>query len=41
MICDKDCFHCPYPDCINDEMDVLRMRKASDRDIAAYERRRD
>ena len=20
-ICNKDCFHCPYPDCINDEMD--------------------
>ena len=21
-ICSKDCFHCPYPDCINDEMDA-------------------
>lgn len=20
-VCDKDCFNCPYPDCINDEMD--------------------
>ena len=20
-ICDKDCFHCPYDDCINDEME--------------------
>jgi len=22
MICDKDCLHCKYPDCINDELDL-------------------
>ena len=20
-VCNKDCFNCPFPDCINDEMD--------------------
>lgn len=20
MVCDKDCFHCPYDDCINDDI---------------------
>jgi hypothetical protein len=21
-VCDRDCFHCPYPDCILDEEDM-------------------
>lgn len=23
MVCNKDCFNCPYPDCVNDEVDLL------------------
>jgi|GEM_PF-2356390 len=33
-ICDKDCFHCPYPDCINDQMDHEDYIEASKRDKA-------
>ena len=25
--CDRDCFHCPYPDCILDEEDMCPMFK--------------
>ena len=35
-ICDKDCLHCPYPDCINDEMDAEDWRQA--REIEEYVR---
>lgn len=49
-ICDKDCLHCQYPDCINDEMDAedwrqareienyLREKTAAERAIAAKQR---
>ena len=30
-ICNKDCFNCPYEDCINDEMDHEDYREAADR----------
>lgn len=26
--CDKNCFECPYPDCINDEMDLEDYRES-------------
>ena len=32
MICNKDCFACPYPDCINDEMDAADRRESRERD---------
>lgn len=31
-ICNKDCFNCPYEDCINDEMDHEDYREAAVRD---------
>ncbi len=31
-VCDKDCFNCPYPDCINDQMDHEDYIEASARD---------
>lgn len=31
-ICEKDCFNCPYEDCINDEMDHEDYREAAARD---------
>ena len=31
-VCDKDCFHCPFDDCINDEMDSQDYAEAADRD---------
>jgi len=31
-ICDKDCFHCPFPDCINDAMDADDYAEARGRD---------
>ncbi len=31
-ICNKDCFNCPYPDCINDQMDHEDYIEASKRD---------
>ena len=31
-ICNKDCFNCPYEDCINDEMDHEDYQEAADRD---------
>ena len=31
-ICNKDCFHCPYPDCINDDMDHEDYVEAAERD---------
>lgn len=32
MICNKDCFACLYPDCINDEMDAADRRESRARD---------
>lgn len=32
MICNKDCFACPYPDCVNDEMDAADRRESRERD---------
>ena len=31
-ICNKDCFNCPYPDCINDCMDHEDYVEAAERD---------
>lgn len=31
-ICDKDCFRCPYPDCVNDAMDADDYAEARGRD---------
>ena len=31
-ICNKDCFNCPYEDCINDEMDYEDYKEAAVRD---------
>ena len=31
-ICDKNCFACPFPDCINDEMDAADRRESRERD---------
>lgn len=31
-ICNKDCFNCPYKDCINDEMDHEDYVEAAERD---------
>lgn len=31
-ICNKDCFHCPYPDCIDDDMDHEDYVEAAERD---------
>ncbi len=33
-VCDKRCEVCPYPDCINDEMDLDDYREADERDRA-------
>lgn len=33
-VCDKQCAACPYPDCINDEMDMDDYREADARDRA-------
>lgn len=33
-VCDKRCEVCPYPDCINDEMDLDDYREADARDRA-------
>lgn len=27
-VCNKDCFHCPYPDCINDGMNTADYRES-------------
>ena len=32
MICNKDCFACAFPDCINDEMDAADRRESRERD---------
>ena len=29
-ICNKDCLHCPYPDCINDELDYEDYKAAAE-----------
>ena len=28
-ICNKDCLHCPYPDCINDDLDYEDFKAAA------------
>ena len=28
-ICNKDCLHCPYPDCINDDLDYEDYKAAA------------
>ena len=33
-VCNKDCFHCPYPDCVADDtMDLEDYREARERDL--------
>lgn len=32
-ICNKDCFNCPYDDCINDSMDLEDYREIRERDL--------
>lgn len=32
MICNKDCFACPFSDCINNEMDAADRRESRERD---------
>lgn len=34
-VCDRDCLHCPYPDCVCDEMDYADYQAADriDREI--------
>ena len=27
-VCDRDCLHCPYPDCVCDEMDYADYQAA-------------
>ena len=34
MICNKDCFHCTFSDCIYDGMDLDDYREAAERDLA-------
>ena len=29
-ICNKDCLHCPYPDCINDDLDYEDFKAAAE-----------
>lgn len=31
-ICNKDCFNCPFPDCVLDELDAEDYRKAKEVD---------
>ena len=31
-ICDRDCFHCPYPDCILDQLDYEDYKALDDLD---------
>ena len=42
-ICNKDCFNCPYEDCINDEMDHEDYREAAvrDRELAMTPKKRE
>ena len=35
-VCDKDCLHCKYPDCINDTMDHQDYIEAARRDKALF-----
>ena len=32
MTCNKDCFNCPYPDCIVDDMSYEEYRESAERD---------
>ena len=32
MKCDRDCFHCPFPDCVEDEMTAEDYDEARARD---------
>lgn len=33
MVCNKDCFNCPYPDCINDELTPMEYQEDTIRDL--------
>lgn len=33
-VCNKDCFNCPYDDCINDELDYEDYRAQTENDKA-------
>ena len=32
MVCDKDCFHCKYPDCVLDDLDLEDYRQGRELD---------
>lgn len=32
MVCDKNCLNCHYPDCVNDEIDLVDIHDADVRD---------
>ena len=34
-VCRRDCFHCPYPDCIVDDESLLEIHRAEHRDHMA------
>lgn len=38
MLCDKDCFNCKLPDCINDDMDQDDRRESRERDLLTLTR---
>lgn len=41
-ICNKDCFNCPFPDCVNDEgEDAAEYAEAREREIAIWDAQRD
>ena len=38
-ICNKDCFNCPFEDCINDKMDYEDYVESANRDkLAEYQK---
>lgn len=37
MLCNRDCLHCPYPDCIDDGVDDEERAAADKRDIEALD----
>lgn len=41
-ICNKDCFNCPFPDCVNDEgADAAEYAEAREREITIRDAQRD
>lgn len=30
--CDRDCLHCPYPDCVQENMSLEELRSSNERD---------